>query len=79
MNKETEKRALKALERQKKQFDRQNEWIKNNYERQSVTFPKGTKERIKAVTGESVNGFINRLVNNELEKLEGSEGFKNID
>ncbi len=51
------------------QFKKQNEWIKDNYERQSITFPKGTKEKIKA-RGESVNGFVNRLVKEELEKGE---------
>lgn len=52
------KNAKKILQ---KQYNRQNEFIKNNYDRISVTLPKGTKERI-AATGESVNGFINRLV-----------------
>lgn len=52
-----------------KQYNRQNEFIKNNYDRISVTMPKGTKERITA-TGESVNGFINRVVLLELERIE---------
>lgn len=61
MDKETEKKALAALERQRKQYARQNNYIKETFERVSVTLPKGTKDRIKA-TGQSVNGFINNVV-----------------
>ena len=67
MDKETEKKALAALERQKKQYQRQNNYIKGNFDRVSVTLPKGTRERIKA-TGESVNSFINNVVKKELDK-----------
>ena len=49
------------------QYKRQNEFKKENYDRAGVTLPKGTKERITA-TGESVNKFINRLVEQELQK-----------
>ena len=52
------KEAIKRLE---KQYKRQNDYIKNSYDRVSITLPKGTKERIKA-KGESINGLINRLV-----------------
>lgn len=54
----TEKEAVKRLE---KQYKRQNQYIKDTYDRISVTLPKGTKERIKA-TGNTVNGLINALV-----------------
>lgn len=67
MDKETEKKALAALERQKKQYQRQNEYIKESFDRVSVTLPKGTRERIKA-TGQSVNSFINKVVKKELDK-----------
>lgn len=67
MDKETEKKALAALERQKKQYQRQNDYIKGSFDRVSVTLPKGTKERIKA-TGQSVNSFINKVVKKELDK-----------
>jgi hypothetical protein len=50
------------------QYKRQNEFIKENYDRVSVTLPKGTKDRILA-TGESVNGFISRMVAQELSKV----------
>ena len=62
----------KAVERARKQFARQNKFISENYDRQSVTFKKGTKDRIKA-TGESVNSFINRLVMAELDRIEGNQ------
>ena len=67
MDKELEERALKALEKQTKQYKRQNEFLKNNYDRQTVTLPKGTKEKIKA-RGETVNGLINRLVKEYLNE-----------
>ena len=73
MDKEMEKKALAALERQTKRYKRQNEWMAAHYERQSVTLPPGTKDRIKAVTGESVNGFVNRLIMAELERLEADK------
>lgn len=69
MDKKKQKRALQALERQEKQYKRQNEYIKSAFDRVSVTLPKGTKEKITSM-GESVNGYINRLVKEDLEKRE---------
>ena len=57
----------KAKERLEKQYKRQNEHIKENYDRISITLPKGTKERIKS-KGESINGYITRLVLTDLDK-----------
>jgi len=60
--------------------------VKNNYDRVNVTMPKGKKETIQAhavAQGESVNGFINRAIDHEMERdglrgptepLEGAEG-----
>lgn len=56
-----------AKERLEKQYKRQNEHIKENYDRISITLPKGTKERIKN-KGESINGYITRLVLTDLDK-----------
>lgn len=56
------KEAKKRLENQ---YKRQNEHIKENYDRISITLPKGTKELILA-KGESINGYINKLVANDL-------------
>ena len=61
--------GTEAQKRLEKQYKRQNEYIKNSYDRISVTLPKGTKERIQA-TGESVNGYITRLVLEDLEQQE---------
>lgn len=63
------KEAIERVERQQKRIKRQNEHIKENYDRVSITLPKGTKERIKA-TGESINGFIIRSVLADLDRLE---------
>lgn len=59
----------KAVERLQRQYKNQNEYIRNNFDRVSITLPKGTKERIKG-TGESLNGYINRLILADLERLE---------
>lgn len=40
-------------------------YVKTNYDRLELTVPKGRKEEIKAFAaaqGETVNGFINRLI-----------------
>jgi hypothetical protein len=48
-------------------YKRQNEHIKNNYDRISITLPKGTKERILQKE-DSINGYVNRLIMQDLEK-----------
>lgn len=48
-----------------------NKYVKQNYDRINVTMPKGRKEEIQAhcdARGESVNGFINRVVSDALER-----------
>ena len=48
-----------------------NKYVKNNYDRINVTFPKGQKEVIKEhaqIHGESVNAFIIRSVNETMER-----------
>ena len=66
-----------------KMYKRQNKYIAENYDRVSLTLPKGTKQRITS-KGETVNGFINRIVLAELERLEsgaapGSTDHREID
>ena len=46
-------------------------YVKENYDRQEVTFPKGKKAIVKAhaaARGESVNGFINRAIDETMER-----------
>jgi len=45
-------------------------WEEINYDKFLIRAPKGTKERISA-TGESINGFVNRLIRAELDRIEG--------
>lgn len=48
-----------------------NKYVKNNYDRINVTFPKGKKAVIQShasSNGESVNAFINRAVNETMER-----------
>lgn len=50
-----------------------NNFIKNAYDRINLTVPKGKKEIIQTAaqaSGESVNAFINRLIDAELSRLE---------
>ena len=50
-----------AKERLQKQYKRQNQYIKEKYDRISATLPNGTIDRIKAL-GLSVNSVVNRSV-----------------
>ena len=48
-----------------------NKYVKNNYDRINVTFPKGYKEKVKTIaqkTGESVNGYIKKAVDERIER-----------
>lgn len=48
-----------------------NKYMKENYDRVNLTFPKGKKELIKAhaeARGESVNAFINRAIDETMER-----------
>lgn len=40
------------------------------FERTNINFPAGTREKIKTLTGESVSGYVKRLVSDDLERLE---------
>ena len=49
----------------------QNDYITRTYDRINLTMPKGKKEIIQdhaAVQGESVNGFINKAIDEKLER-----------
>lgn len=46
-------------------------YVKENYDRQGLTMPKGKKEKVKAHAesrGESVNAFINRAIDETMER-----------
>jgi len=43
---------------------------RDNHDMAQVALPKGTKDRIKNLTDESINAFINRLVIAELDRME---------
>lgn len=50
-------------------YKKMNDAAKEKWDTVSCKLPKGTKDRIKA-QGLSINGYINRLVLEDLEKLE---------
>lgn len=55
----------------KAQQDAVNKYKRANYDRMEMLVPKGKKEIIKAHAesmGESVNGFINRAIDNQIER-----------
>ena len=48
-----------------------NKYVKNNYDRINVTFPKGQKDIIAKAAekaGESVNGYIKKAVDERMER-----------
>ena len=48
-----------------------NKYVKNNYDRINVTFPKGQKEIIMQAAeaaGESVNGYIKKAVDQRMDR-----------
>ena len=48
-----------------------NKYMKNNYDELKVRVPKGRKDIIKAhaeKNGESVNGFVNRAINETIQR-----------
>ena len=58
-----------------------NKYIGTHYDRINLTVPKGNKERIQTAAqanGESVNAFINRLIDTELERIEQGGGISHI-
>jgi len=62
-----------AYKDKKKAIENNNKFIANAYDRINLTVPKGTKEIIQAAASrsdESVNGFINRLIFAELNRME---------
>ena len=53
-----------------------NSWIAEKLDRINLTMPKGRKEEIKAHAekqGESVNGFINRAIDETIDRDNGSK------
>ena len=72
MNKDTEKRALKALERQEKQYKRQYDWTKNNRDRLVIILPKGTRDRITALGFSSMSAYAADLILTDLERREAA-------
>lgn len=74
----------------KAQQKAQNKWIAKAYDRINLTVPKGKKDTIQAhaeAQGESVNGFINRAIDNQIsqdhrkgpsEALQGPSGSEKV-
>ena len=61
-----EKSKAELQEYLQNRYKKQNEAAKENWDRISVSLPKGTKNQIKAI-GETINGLINKLVAEWLE------------
>ena len=67
-----------AKERLSKKYKRQNDYIKEKYDRVSVVLPDKTKERIKELTGKSCNAYISALVLADLDRLENCGAVKQL-
>ena len=63
------KTEQEILENYKKRLKRQNDAVKNKYDRVTVTLPKGTRDKIIS-HGYTINGFINDIVIKKLSELE---------
>ena len=53
-----------------------NKYVRENYDKLLLTMPKGRKAEIKAFAdaqGESVNGFLNRLISDEMAHEGGKQ------
>ena len=64
-----------AYKKTEKLIKYNNQFNKDNYDRISLMIPKGKKEVIQLcakVDGESVNGFINRLIDAEIDRMVAS-------
>ncbi len=57
------------LQSYKDRIKRQNDAVKNNYDKISCTIPKGTKDKIRSY-GYSVNTFVNEAIRRYLAYLE---------
>ena len=57
------------LQSYKDRIKRQNDAVKNNYDKISCTIPKGTKEKIRS-HGYSVNTFVNEAIRRYLAYME---------
>lgn len=58
-----------------------NKYNKQAYDRINLTVPKGNREKIRTAaeaSNESVNAFINRLIDTELERIEQGGGICHI-
>ncbi len=60
------------LQSYKDRIKRQNDAVKNNYDKISCTIPKGTKDKIRSY-GYSVNTFVNEAIRRYLAYLEPEE------
>lgn len=58
----------KAVAQAEKRIKYNNQYIRDTYDRVNVLLPKGTKDRIQK-SGETMNSFVNRLVEAELERM----------
>lgn len=58
----------KAIAQAEKRSRYANQYARETYDRINVLLPKGTKDRIQK-SGETMNSFVNRLVEAELERM----------
>lgn len=62
---EKTKKAFQALERQQKQYKRQNDYIKENYFRTTITIDRNIAAIVKE-NEKSFNGYVTELIKRDL-------------
>lgn len=68
---------MEYTEKQKEQRRKAVNAFMETVDRVNCQFPKGTKERIKNLTGKSCNAFIKETVCRELDKIERKQTREN--
>ncbi len=68
---------MEYTEKQKEQRRKAVNAFMETVDRVNCQFPKGTKERIKNLTGKSCNAFIKETIVRELDKIERKQTREN--
>lgn len=66
-------KPIEAKRKLEEQYKRQNEYNKKNYERVSLMFPAGKRDKVRAAAsaeGKSLNAYILEAIEEKMNKIE---------
>ena len=66
-------KPIEAKRKLEEQYKRQNEYNKKNYERVSLMFPSGKREKVRVAAsaeGKSLNAYILEAIEEKMNKIE---------